>query len=232
MGKPLVSVVMPTWNRPRFAERALELILAQTYDNLEILVLDDSDPWQLMRLPREAEVRYYRLPSRFTIGEKWHVADEVARGEIVVHWDDDDYYSPRRIVRQIEPLVLDQADLVGLGMDLVLTIPDCRFWRFKREPSRIRGHSLHDGTIAYRRGALKALYRDSSLGESTAFVNEAISGGARIVELHQKDLFVYVRHDRNSWRFDARERLEPAPQPRWFPEEMLVFYKMAAADVP
>lgn len=231
MAKPLVSVVVPTCNRPRFAERALELILSQTYENLEVLIFDDSDPWKLMRLPKDTELRYYRLPHRFTIGEKLNLADQLARGEIIVQWDDDDWFAPRRLVRQLEAIILDQADMVGLGMNLVLTIPDCRFWRFKTDPSRIRGHSFHDGTIAYRRDRLKSIYPDLSLGEKLVFIDRAMKAGARVREIEQKDLFVYVRHGRNSWPFDARERLEPAPRPRWFPEETLVFYKMAAADV-
>ena len=41
--KPLVSILMPTRNRPVFFKKALESALAQTYDNIEIIICDNSD---------------------------------------------------------------------------------------------------------------------------------------------------------------------------------------------
>ena len=42
--KPLVSVVIPTYKRPDMIARAVESVLNQTYDNIEIFVVDDNDP--------------------------------------------------------------------------------------------------------------------------------------------------------------------------------------------
>ena len=42
--KPLVSVVIPTYGRPEFLDRCIESVLKQTYQNIEIFVVDDNDP--------------------------------------------------------------------------------------------------------------------------------------------------------------------------------------------
>src|SRR6185437_16169208 len=66
---PLVSVGIPTFNRPTGLNRTLQLICGQTYPNLEILVSDNASPGsETERVVREfseidARVKYFRQPS-------------------------------------------------------------------------------------------------------------------------------------------------------------------------
>ena len=44
MKEPLVSIILPTYKRPNTLERAIDSCLKQTYNNIEIVVIDDNNP--------------------------------------------------------------------------------------------------------------------------------------------------------------------------------------------
>jgi hypothetical protein len=102
---PLVSCIMPTFNRRRFLRLALKAFNSQDYPARELIVIDDgTDP--VGDLVEEARMaRYVRLSARASIGEKRNRACAEARGSIIAHWDDDDWYAPGRLSSQIVPLL-------------------------------------------------------------------------------------------------------------------------------
>lgn len=104
-GKPFVSVVTPTYNRRRFLKVAIELIAKQEYplDRIEWIVLDDGtdkveDLFAPENLPKKfPKVTYVYSPEKLLIGQKRNRLNDMAKGPIIVSWDDDDYYPPERI---------------------------------------------------------------------------------------------------------------------------------------
>ena len=49
----------------------------------------------------------YASTEKITLGAKLNLACDYARGEIIAHWDDDDWYAPRRLSTQVEALAQD-----------------------------------------------------------------------------------------------------------------------------
>ena len=99
MSDPLVSVVTPTYNRRAFLPGLIACYCHQTYPNLEWIVLDDGrdsveDVFAAAALPT---VRYVRVHEKMRIGAKRNELNRLARGEIIVAMDDDDYYPPDRV---------------------------------------------------------------------------------------------------------------------------------------
>ncbi|MBL8818717.1 MAG: glycosyltransferase family 2 protein [Planctomyces sp.] len=94
---PFVSCLCPTYRRPKLLENSIACFLAQDYptDRRELIVLDDagelqsqnSEGWQIISIPR----RFRSLP------EKFNALAGLARGEILVVWEDDDIYLPHHI---------------------------------------------------------------------------------------------------------------------------------------
>src|SRR5262249_51867830 len=90
-GSPLVSCIMPTLKRRRFVPRAIEYFLRQDHPAKELVILDDgSDPVADL-IPEHPAIVYRRLEHRLVLGAKRNMACEMARGEIIAHWDDDDW---------------------------------------------------------------------------------------------------------------------------------------------
>src|SRR5437660_11262254 len=93
---PLVSALMPTRGRPDLAAQAARYFLAQDYPNMELVIVDDG-PFGLGNcLPPDARIRHVHTGQGRSVGAMRNHACELARGEILAHWDDDDWYGPER----------------------------------------------------------------------------------------------------------------------------------------
>ena len=97
-GSPLVSVVVPTYNRPDFLAKALQSILDQSYANFEVLVVNDGgiDVQELVdyfNLPGR-KIRYFPLSCRVERSAARNHALREAKGKYIAYLDDDDIYYP------------------------------------------------------------------------------------------------------------------------------------------
>lgn len=109
---PLVSVIMTAFNAAERIGPALQGLLAQTWRNLEVLVVDDGSTDNTPEVVQEvtavdARVRYVRMPSNAGTYVAKTVGLALARGEFVTCHDADDWSHPLRIERQVQPLIQD-----------------------------------------------------------------------------------------------------------------------------
>lgn len=234
---PLVSCIMPTFNRRSFFRLALESFTGQDYPAKELIVVDDGTDVVRDLAESKPGVRYLRLPARASIGEKRNRACALAQGTIIAHWDDDDWYAPNRLRHQIAPLLSGQADLTGLENSSLLELPAARFWLTRAGlHARMFFGDVHGGTLVY----WKQLFLDGlryppiSLAEDAAFIYAAIRARKRLVRLSNNGVFVYVRHGDNAWKFQPGQFLDPTgweliPPPAAFSAEKLSAYREAAA---
>lgn len=103
--RPLVSIVTPSWGRESFLPLAHARVQAQTYPEIEWLVFDDSPrPCAYLQERAGPRLKYIYSPSRFAIGEKRNILAEQSSGDIIVHFDDDDFYAPSYVERMVEAL--------------------------------------------------------------------------------------------------------------------------------
>lgn len=119
----LVSVIIPTYARNDSLARAIECIQAQTYSNLEIIVVDDNVPESNHRKSTEKLMETYLQDSRVTYikneqnlggaGAR-NVGIEAANGEYVAFLDDDDFYYPTKIEKQLAVFFNSQDEHLAL----------------------------------------------------------------------------------------------------------------------
>lgn len=200
---PLVSCVMPTYDRRHFIPLALANFARQDYPHKELIVVDDG-PDAVGDLVEGMEgVRYVRVQGRTSIGGKRNLALREARGEVIAHWDDDDWYAPDRLRYQVAPLLSREADLTGLVNSFVLELPGGKFWTVLPHLHRkMFVGDVHGGTLVYRRSILKLgiRYPETNLAEDAALIRQAQRRGRRLMRLDNRGVFVYVRHGHNAWR--------------------------------
>ena len=101
---PLVSVIMPTFDRPDFLPRAVKSVLAQTYPNVELIVVNDAGcpVDELLRpLDPEGRITYVRLGRNRNRSAARNAGLALARGKYVAYLDDDDWYLPSHLERLV-----------------------------------------------------------------------------------------------------------------------------------
>jgi glycosyltransferase involved in cell wall biosynthesis len=138
-GAPVVSIIVPTFNRGRFLERCLRSILDQTYRNIECLVMDggskDESVAILKRLAEsDPRLKYISEPDN---GEVYatNKGFDLATGEIIGVQASDDFYVPDAVQKAVE-FLLARPEYVGVGGDAMYVDEE--------------GRSLNRGVITYR----------------------------------------------------------------------------------
>lgn len=111
---PLVSIGIPTYNRPDAVAKVVRSMLAQSYVNTEIIVCDDGDSARTRAALGELmpRIRYESNQHRLGLYGNWNRTIELGRGELVAVYHDHDAYHPH-IVEQSVALFLKHRK-VGL----------------------------------------------------------------------------------------------------------------------
>jgi glycosyltransferase involved in cell wall biosynthesis len=111
---PKVSVVIPSYNSARFVGEAIESVLAQTYVDLEIIVVDDGstdDTHDVVARFTDPRVRYVYQDNRERSAAR-NTGIRAAQGEYVAFLDADDLWRAEKLARQVG--LLDAHPEVGL----------------------------------------------------------------------------------------------------------------------
>ncbi|MCS6806057.1 MAG: glycosyltransferase [Blastocatellia bacterium] len=103
--EPQVSVVIPTYNCAAYLGEAVESVLAQTYRDFEVVVIDDgsTDETEAMMRRYGPPVRYFRQPNRGVALARNHGIEQ-SRGRYVAFLDADDTWMPQKLERQLVAL--------------------------------------------------------------------------------------------------------------------------------
>jgi len=107
----LVTIYIPTFNRVDLLKRAINSVLAQSYKNLEIIVVDDcsKDGTQkfLEEISKQDErIKYFLKEKNGGACESRNIAIQNARGEYITGLDDDDFFLPNRVENFIKNINL------------------------------------------------------------------------------------------------------------------------------
>src|SRR5262249_21685518 len=138
---------------------------------------------------------YVRLDDRLVLGEKRNRACELAEGEIIAHWDDDDWQAPHRLSYQVNHLLQHGADICGPGSVLYFEPSGPRAWQY--EYSRGVGRWIAGGAMCYRKDLWSEHRFDPvRIGEDTRFILR-LRGGAPLV-LSDDRFLVALIHDTNT----------------------------------
>lgn len=111
--QPLVSVVIPTYNRINTLPAAIYSVLNQTYENLELIVMDDGSEdgtEEYVKSIPDKRVRYKRSDINMGPSAARNMGARIARGEYLAFQDSDDEWMPDKLEKQIG-LMMENKEL-------------------------------------------------------------------------------------------------------------------------
>ncbi|MBN1541294.1 glycosyltransferase family 2 protein [candidate division KSB1 bacterium] len=121
---PRVSVVLPVFNRDHLVQRAIDSVLAQTFTQWELLIVDDgsTDGLERRALPlvmNHSSIRYLKHANR-KLSASRNIGIHAALGEWVTFLDSDDAYRPQHLQLRVEYIDSHpQVDILHGGVELV-----------------------------------------------------------------------------------------------------------------
>jgi len=212
----LVSVVTPTYNRRAFIPQAMECFKSQTWpqDQMEWIILDDGTDkvGDLFDSTPLTNVRYIATDTKLTIGAKRNRLNKLARGDIIVCMDDDDYYPPNRVAHAVASLLANPDCKIAGASEMYMNFVD-------RKEVWLSGpfgpkHATNN-TMAYWRSYTDDHRHDETVnhGEEFLFTN---GWAESMVQLDPKSTVLMTCHANNT--FDKRKLLRnPASVMRLVP---------------
>jgi glycosyltransferase involved in cell wall biosynthesis len=102
---PFVSIVIPTYNRARLLRRAVQSILNQTYQNFEIIIVDDcsnDNTENVVKSFPDERIRYIRHEKNKGAVVARNGGIKAARGEYIAFQDSDDEWLPEKLEKQMK----------------------------------------------------------------------------------------------------------------------------------
>ncbi|HLJ95938.1 MAG TPA: glycosyltransferase [Gemmataceae bacterium] len=121
MSMDLVTAVIATYNYGRFVTQAVESVLAQTYGNLEVIVVDDGsdDDTRELLAPYTDRIRYIYQKNQ-SVAAARNTGIRAASGDLIAFLDADDIWHPQKIEVQMRYL----ADHPEVGLVAVERLPE------------------------------------------------------------------------------------------------------------
>jgi len=199
-----VDVIISTFNRPTLVQRAVRSVLAQTHQNVSIIVVDDASETDTERVLHEHRNRIDLLMHSQNRGAPAarNTGLERAQSPYVAFLDDDDEYEPTKLERQLELLRSAPPSVIGVdaGSRLVAEGRSATIGASMGSDGR-RGLLRHavrgsmTSTVLYRRSCLEGVTFDENLPayQEYDFLLRATRGGTilplnePLVRVHDHD---------------------------------------------
>lgn len=115
---PLVSVIIPVYNRPFFIKEAMISVLNQTYKNYELLVYDDGSTdntpkviEKVINFYKSSNIKFYRHQKKMGPSFARNKAVSFANGEYIAFLDSDDLWFKNKLITQIKYMLENSWDI-------------------------------------------------------------------------------------------------------------------------
>ncbi|CAM4406666.1 Glycosyl transferase family 2 [Pedobacter westerhofensis] len=198
MKSPFVSCIMPTANREKYIPFAIRYFLEQNYSHSELIIVDDGKTAVSSLIPDHESIRYFYTEPLGTIGLKRNYAINLAKGDIILHWDDDDWHAMDWISRSVNFLIDNDADITGIKHVHYFSPIMNTFWQGDAN-NRNNPNSrvwLNGATLAYWKSYWKKHpFKDLQKGEDDDFIQH---DGARVYAHDYINGFIAILHQHNT----------------------------------
>lgn len=156
--RPMISVIMPNYNKGSLLPRAIESILKQTFTDFEFLIYDDGSTDDSVKIiqsyaEKDSRIRFFRGNKNRGISYGRNKLFDLARGKYLALMDSDDISKPQRLFREVYYMETHpDITVVGTWMDYTNGV---NLFDFKHQPEEVGikmifGCAIPDGSSMIR----------------------------------------------------------------------------------
>lgn len=232
MEAPLISIIMPIYGVEKYLENAVDSILAQTYTNFELILVDDKSPDKCPEMCDELALQDNRIkvihkPANEGLGFARNTGLAAAKGEYIFFIDSDDYSEPELLEKALSATD-ENTEMVIFGINRVHENKDGSVKKIEKLcPQKTESRSSKETAdifVMLNRAkvfpfAWNKLYKKSFLNkcgvqfEKTKLIEDFLYN----IELFSKASFIKVIPDTlHNYRKPAHETLVSAYAPEFF----------------
>jgi len=138
--KPVVSVIVTTYNRREFLTETLKSIINQTYRNLEIIVVDGMSNYDVAELLisfKDDRISYYQNPNNGNIARNRNFGLSKKGSNIVAFCDDDDLWFPSKIEKQVSQIDFNAGGQIVYSDRIIFAEDGLRKYQSSKKISNI-----------------------------------------------------------------------------------------------
>lgn len=137
----MVSIIVPVYNTEKFLRRCIDSIVAQTYSDLEIILVDDGSTDNSCQICDD----YAAIDSRIVVIHQHNVGSslsrirgiEIAHGDYIQFVDSDDWIELNMVEKLVNKALAERSDIVWCNIMLQSTIPSIYSVQFDTNPSNM-----------------------------------------------------------------------------------------------
>lgn len=141
---PLITVVIPTYNRAKLVEEAISSVLSQTYENFELFVIDDGstdNTKAVIQQISDSRLKYIYINNSGGPARPRNIGIKNAKGKYIAFLDSDDIWMPNKLETQVKEF--DESSNCGIASEAIVS--ECPA-DYKFEDSQLK-YSSKDSTF-------------------------------------------------------------------------------------
>ena len=146
----LVSICIPAYNNEKDIKKTIESLLRQTYQNIEILVVDDASTdhtYEIVEAFQDKRVHLYRNEKNLGMSGNWNRCVALARGEYVKLICADDILLPESIETEVKAMMADSSIVMTVNDSVMINREGKKLGIFSRYPRK----GIMDGRVLARK---------------------------------------------------------------------------------
>ena len=236
--KPLLSVVMSTYNRLQMLPEAVESVLTQSFGDFEFIIIDDNSTdgtFDYLHSLCDDRIKLFKNVENRGCTFNYHIAQNIAKGKYIAHIDDDDISLPYRFEKQIS--FLESNKEISLLGTFIETFGENQrpSWVFYTEPEKIDlcmnfYNPICHSSITYRKDFVDKNFINYNLACKCAqdydFYKQILFAGGKLANIHEV-LVKYRMHsnrltdirDTQQIQIDVAEKVKQDLQLRFLSED-------------
>ena len=208
--KDLITIIIPTYKRSEMLDRAINSVLNQTYQNFEILIVDDNNPNTEYRKDTEKfmkrykdnhKIRYIKMEKNGGGAAARNFGIKNAKGKYIAFLDDDDEYLPEKLEKQLRFMVDNKLD-ASFSNELILD--ENGFLKYKKEYKKFRKDEIlkyhltekiiGPQTFMYKKKVLDEIngFDGVPAGQEYVLMYKTIIGGYNVDYLDEDLVKIYI----------------------------------------